>query len=382
MTDSTKDYIAFVRQSENKTNLFMIRADGTDERQLTDDKSAKRSPSWSPDGKQLCYSAESQSDGSLTHQIFLLGRGAPRQATHGTIGKDLPGWRPDGKQIAFLAGGVIKVMKPNGDDVRQIYPPPHRGGSEGEEEEEENPGFKSPPITSFIWASNSAFIAALQVMEGENAPTMGQSNWWEKNNRPDGEAGRMTVMEPESLVVLPGLDAKPIMLPGAQANKVGFSWFPDAKRLAVAMSSRTGMHGIVVFRADEPGISPEGLFASIGYTVAPENPAVSPDGKRIAFEVWRMTSAEDRRLLGIAVIPANSGKMMTIRSVADITRIPLVIKGDAREPQWSPDGTRLLYRKYGANARDLWVASADGSNPINLTQGRGDNFDAVWSPAR
>jgi hypothetical protein len=31
---------------------------------------------------------------------------------------------------------------------------------------------------------------------------------------------------------------------------------------------------------------------------------------------------------------------------------------------------------------DLHVVGSDGSNPVNLTKGVGDNTDAAWSPAK
>src|SRR5437016_9636300 len=49
---STADSIVFLRQDGGRTNLFMVKADGSDLRQITDDKSNKRAPDWSPDGKQ------------------------------------------------------------------------------------------------------------------------------------------------------------------------------------------------------------------------------------------------------------------------------------------------------------------------------------------
>src|SRR5438874_1852382 len=57
---STVDRIAFVRQDGKYTNLFLAAADGSDFRQLTDDATNKRSPAWSPDGRQIVYAAEPQ----------------------------------------------------------------------------------------------------------------------------------------------------------------------------------------------------------------------------------------------------------------------------------------------------------------------------------
>lgn len=46
-------------------------------------------------------------------------------------------------------------------------------------------------------------------------------------------------------------------------------------------------------------------------------------------------------------------------------------------PHWSPDGSKVAFSDSG----ELWVAQADGSNPIHLTMGRVRRFGEVaWSP--
>lgn len=389
LPEATHDQIAFVRQDANgQTNIYTIKADGSDERALTSGKGGKRTPAWSPDGKQLCYAGEPDETGAAgrTYQLFLLGSGRPVQATYGSIAKDQPQWRPDGKQIAFLTGGAIKVIDPNGDNLRQVYPVPHReSAGEHAEGEQETSGLKSPPLRYFRWSPNSSSLAAIQVMEGENAPTLGRGQWWQKSENGSSEPTpeQRTVVEPESVIVLPGIDGSEPFIPhGAMAHVVGIDWLPDGKRLAVTLSTSERRHGLLVYRADEKMVTPRGIFAARGYTAALENPAVSPDGKQVAAEVWRMDSAENRELLGITVLPLDSDSPLVINRPEDIAKIPLKIKGHAKQPQWSPDGTRLLYTLPGPSGRDLWVANADGSNPLNLTKGKGDNFDAVWSPAR
>jgi Tol biopolymer transport system component len=149
------------------------------------------------------------------------------------------------------------------------------------------------------------------------------------------------------------------------------------------VTARKKVHGIFVIRADEPKMEAQTLFGSTGYTVAPMHPVVSPDGSQIAFEAWRMDSAENRELLGIAVLSTDPAKGVRVTTAADLPKLPIAIKAKATSPQWSPDGSRLLYMMTNANGtRDLWVAKADGSNPVNLTKGKGDNFDASWSPLK
>ncbi len=382
--ESTSGLIAFVREENGHANLFTVTADGTGLRQLTESPAGLRSPSWSLDGKHICYAAEPARSGvdARAFQIFIKdARSDATQLTTGSTSKDSPQWDPNGKLIAFLTGGTVKVIEPNGTNLRQVYPPPHRSTSQDNagEENQSDDELKRPPIDSFRWAPNGVSLVFRQIIEGLESGT-GRSRWWEKPDKTP-TARESTMIEPESLVLLPRLEAeKPVFMAATNANLVSASWFSDSVRLAVSLTGQKGVHAIIICRADDPTGPPMARFAAQGYTISPQNVSVSPDGAQLAFEQWRMESAENRKLLGIAVIPAEGGTI-AIKGPADIRKVPVRIKGEAHGPQWSPDGKRLLYWATGKSGRDIWVVNGDGSNPVNLTKGAGDNYDAVWSPA-
>ncbi len=384
----TAGRIAFMSQdASGAVNLFMVRSDGSDLKRLTDSKAGKRAPTWSPDGKSIAYVEESSSEGAPAYQVFLLGSGKPMQASYGSASKDLPFWRPDGKMVGYLAGGAVKVMSPNGSNMRQVYPPPHKGGADeheqnpGQPTQPDDPGLKKPPVISYAWSPNGVALAAIQVTEGENAYAVGRASWWQPGSQtPESADAGMAVSEPEGVIVLPHPDAEtPVLL--AQASRVGFSWFNDSKRLAVALTTSRHTSGIFVFRTDEKNLPAAPVLVSRGLTIAPENPSVSPDGKLIAAELWRLDSEDDRTLLGLVVLPAEPSQPLTVESKAQIGKLR-VLAADAHMPRWSPDGSRILFWRNGPKGRDLWVCSADGSGAVNVTKGAGDSFDAQWSPAR
>ena len=56
----------------------------------------------------------------------------------------------------------------------------------------------------------------------------------------------------------------------------------------------------------------------------------------------------------------------------------------AETPQWSPDGTRIVFVSSLGDTAELWSVPADGGFPTRLTAGAGDGGAApripLWSP--
>jgi len=107
-------------------------------------------------------------------------------------------------------------------------------------------------------------------------------------------------------------------------------------------------------------------------------PSVSPDGTRLAyFAVTRGRLAEDAppppQRIHVANIDGSAARAISPRGVLAI------------DPEWSPDGTRLVYteaRPVGERADNrLAIVNADGSGRRVLTRFRGINeINPKWMP--
>src|ERR1700727_1132192 len=131
------------------------------------------------------------------------------------------------------------------------------------------------------------------------------------------------------------------------------------------------------------------VFTGLGYCIEPKNIAWSPDGKRMAFEGWRLSGEGKRELSGIAVqkLDADGGADGVTVDPDHVSGLRyLVATSAAGKPQnakWSPDSMHLLFEMVKPDGkRDLWSINADGTNAINLTKGIGDNFEGAWSTAK
>ena len=90
------DRIAFTSDRDGDYEIFVMNADGTDVRQLTDNSGMDGIPTWSPDGKRIAF--DSEWDGGS--QIFVMNADGTNvhQLTNNDHRDWDPSWSPDGKR--------------------------------------------------------------------------------------------------------------------------------------------------------------------------------------------------------------------------------------------------------------------------------------------
>lgn len=107
----------------------------------------------------------------------------------------------------------------------------------------------------------------------------------------------------------------------------GGSWFPDGRRLAYSHENRLVIHNLAT--------GAERVFNTPRKGRLLRTPAVSPDGKRVMFQVHRD---------GGWLLELSDGSM---RKVLD--------DSTAEEFTWAPDGRRLAYHSRRSGAWGVWV---------------------------
>lgn len=102
----------------------------------------------------------------------------------------------------------------------------------------------------------------------------------------------------------------------------------------------------------------------------PEQPALSPDGTQTAYVVRSADVDNDRTIRRLWLVGAVDG------AARQLTRGP-----DDTSPQWSPDGTRLVFvRAQADDPGQLWLLPTDGGEPEQLTKLPLGAGAPQWSP--
>ena len=124
-------HIAFSSNRSGTFDIWTMRADGTDLRQITNTRDFDTEPTWSPDGRL----AFRRSD-DFTSDLMVIGlQGGPATRLVFSGHELMPAWSPNGKFIAFAYFGPnggppqIHTVRPDGSDLTlRTTEPAWKGG--------------------------------------------------------------------------------------------------------------------------------------------------------------------------------------------------------------------------------------------------------------
>ena len=123
--------IAFVRESHNGLSytLWVMRANGTFQKQLTRGNRVDSTPSWSPDGRRIVFRGNSPNRRTFDlYAINATGSGLTDITKNpDSAGSTNPDWSPNGKLIVFQrsksgsgAGTGIYTIRPDGTGLKRL----------------------------------------------------------------------------------------------------------------------------------------------------------------------------------------------------------------------------------------------------------------------
>jgi len=363
--DSTGPRAAFV--TLHATELYVVRADGTQLRRVTHASAFAGSPRWSADGRRLFYYEASidevkkitsarRTRGTTQIAVIDLATGEREVLTTGEGEKWSPQQLPD-LRIAYASGG------PDG-GVELVAGP---AGARGEIR---NPQWSPdgrrmvfqrdtqttwPPLRA--WPSRSRLVSLERT--GIFAASSRRDHRLVLNDQPAGALHNSIVeMQPDG-------SGRTVVFTDAVKNSLGPVWSPSGDRIAFGLGTYfQAMTGPAI--ADIAVIDADGGHLEI-LTDGTSNygmPSWSPDGGRIVCRV----GDKDRSALAIIDVRTHAVTALT--------------DGSARDnfPVWSPAGASIAFTSDRGGDYDIYAIHPDGSGLAQLTHSPGNDAHAAWSP--
>ncbi|HEY1339830.1 MAG TPA: S9 family peptidase [Bryobacteraceae bacterium] len=286
----------------------------------------------SPDGKWVAYTVSSvdvTADKSDT-DIWMANWDGTQQVrlTSSPDGENAPRWSPDGRYVSFLSSRTGGKARGN-----QIWLLDRTGG-----EAQQMTDFKTR-LASYEWSPDGKRILMTITERDPNAPDDEQ----QPNGGGAGGRGGPNVRAPKPIVI----------------DRYKFK--QDVQGYLTQPPGRVFVYDVATKKA-EP-------LTREGFEVGPAT--WSPDGKFVAFMGKEGKDAERYNLWNVYVMEAQPGA--TPKKLTNYDGV--TASGGRGRPEWSPDGTRLVYlqgsgAKWGAyNMNRIAVVAVAGGEPKLPAQG-------------
>jgi tricorn protease-like protein len=150
-------------------------------------------------------------------------------------------------------------------------------------------------------------------------------------------------------------------LTDSPANEVEPALSPDGTHIAFARA-RLNPRGQDIYVMNTDGTNPKRItFMDESIAMCPD---WSPDGSQIIFYATRESHFH------LFVVSAEGGE------ISELAGGPT----NDMMPTWSPDGTKIAFSSDRDGRSELYVMNADGSNPQRLTDSLGNDWRPRWHP--
>jgi Tol biopolymer transport system component/cytosine/adenosine deaminase-related metal-dependent hydrolase len=323
------------------TAIWVTPAAGGRSRRLTDDLQDATRPRWSPDGSSIVF--QSYRDGNFHLWTIRPDGSGLRQLTTGRFDHREPAFAPDGRSVVFSSDrggngsyGVHRLTLSTGAIVALT-----------DDATEEAEPVVAPDGKQIAFTVDATSIVELDLTTGQRrtaVPAQPGSNVYGPAYSPSGQLAYVRLTGPASDLVIgdkavtSGKDVFALPPSWASADEI----FYTADGLVVKHHVGAA-HTVVAFTAAVPVTSkrPRPKSPDLESTrrrpvLGIASPTVSPDGRWIAF-----------RALNALWLAATSGRGQPRRLVAD--------GYFNSDPDFSPDGKKLLYASDRDGTADLWL---------------------------
>jgi len=321
----TGDLIAFLRgRHEHRRDLVVVSPLGAGPERKVEDADGI-SPSWMPDGKRIPIVDRLLPGDPFAVFVVSVETGARVRLTSppvGLWGDTYSAVSPDGRTLAFVRNDTTSAA--------DLYVMPMTGG------EPRRLTADAVTISRLAWTPDGHGIVIASYRGGS-------MRLW---HVPVTSEGR------------PALT----LVTGAEGGATSPAFSRVGKGIPLRFVYTHDYHDVNVWQATAAsGWQPVAVANSTAYD---DQPAISPDGARIAFASNRTGSNE----IWIANLDGSNPRQLTSMGGAMTVG-----------PRWAPDGRRLVFASQNASDGDIYVIAADGTSLRRLTMEPSNESRPSWS---
>jgi len=350
---------------------------------LTTDMGFEGMPSLSPDGSQVAYASGGPESDNFDIYIKQIGGGPARRLTSDPASDEFPAWSPDGRSIAFIRN--------RGDKVELLLIPsgggPERKIAETAADTSTYIFSWTPPYLS--WTPDSKYLVAPDLaspgealslflfsvatlekrrLTSPPATTLGDGN---PAVSPDGRTlafARTLSMGRPQLHLLPLSEdyqaaGEPRRLDVPQPLAKGPVWTADGRE--IVCDAGAPWAGGTLWRVAVSGSEKPQPLRSGGEVLS--QPTISRQGNRLVYVHWTW----DMDIWRTEIL--HLGKTGPAVKLVASTRFE-------NQPQYSPDGSRIVFVSDRSGHLEIWVCNSDGSSPAQLTSLESTSGWPRWFP--
>jgi Tol biopolymer transport system component/DNA-binding winged helix-turn-helix (wHTH) protein len=336
-------------------------------------------PALSPDGKQVAFAWDGEKGENLHIYVKLVDAGTPLRLTNASTNEFDPAWSPDGRYIAFCRYSV---------DRSGVWIIPALGGVERKLGDSAITSTNGTFCGGLSWSPDGKYLAVRGTTAPQEpygiflfpvdsgtarrltSPPKEYFGDWHPRFSPDGKTlafVRHYSFRSEVYLLPLSSDERPRgeprKLTSDERSVANIDWTADGRRI-VYSSGQDGK--TTLFAVPSSGGIPEPV------PIAGENPtalSVSRTSSRLVYErdvvdsnIWRLPG------------PNSSDKRSTPARFIASSEMD-------REPQYSPDGSKVVFASARSGAYQIWVSDQEGHNPVQLTSYGGEEVGSPrWSP--
>jgi Tol biopolymer transport system component len=305
------------------SDLYVMNVDGTRQTRLTmDPKLYAWSADWSPDGRKIVFhqgriSRDRDTEGSL--YIMNADGSNIRQLTDLPGEEYVPAWSPDGKRIAFVSVNdhkqVIAAINTDGSNFQQLTSGAHPAYG---------PAW-SPDGKKIVYTSNATGTDQLYIMnaDGSNSTQLtnsGAYNWgavWSPDGSQIAFPSARDNNNSDLYVIRPDGSGEVRLTQTENETEYWPTWSPDSRRIAFVAWPKNKpneshfIQSIYVMNADGSNLRNLSQNRALDITM----PRWSPDGKSILFTASGHSTLPfpyQTTSLGIVSLLLQSGLLLSV----------------------------------------------------------------------